>query len=266
VDAGVFLGASTVSLVAGLRENTLALNRIIGVSPIHVFEYGVWRSEGFNKDINDIALIGGRIPKDGEPFTQLLESILNLHEDLLTYHWGDLMVTARDISSSLIEIAFFDLLKTYERDWFAFQSLGPRYIPGQTIVIHQDYFYEGAAWSVIRQEYLSEYFEFLGAIETSAFWLLRKEIPGDFFLSDLITTLETSALVEYLEAAAERTSDIRHKFCSQIRIVDFYLDRGLYSLAENKVNELSKSMPQALQIPRLSKMMVARQVRCLVRQ
>ena len=262
LDAGVFLGASTLCLAAGLRDNHRFTERLIAQKPIHSYEMGIWNSKDFDRYVQSeevLALIGGRIPEDGEDFTPILEELIRQKTGLVTFHWGDFTQSTTPEESVSIEIAFYDLLKTYERDWFAFQTFGPRYLPGQTVVVQQDYFYEGAIWARIRQEFLGDHFEFLGAVETTAFWRLTKEIPDDFFLYDPLLTLDNPTLVSFLEVASERTSDGRHQVASQLGIVDFLLERNQFTLAERKLSNIYSRFQPAVIPSRLKRALQIRE-------
>ena len=80
---------------------------------------GIWNSKDLDRYIQSeevLALIGDRIPEDGEDFNPILEKLIRQKTGLVTFHRGDFTQSTTPDEGVSIEIAFFDLLKTFERD------------------------------------------------------------------------------------------------------------------------------------------------------
>ena len=188
VDAGVFLGGSTNAFATGVKDNPVAIAKA-PTKPIHTYDIAIWVSDMdkyLERPAVKRALKGIRVKKN-RSFLPVLKTLLGAHLDLVDFRIGDIAMTAK--GDAPIEIAFYDCLKTNERDLAAFRAFVPAYIPGHSVVIQQDYFYEGAYYNKIRQEYFSPYFTYLGEEATSAIFRYEKEIPPELIESDPISTL-----------------------------------------------------------------------------
>ena len=147
IDAGLFLGASTNAFGHGIRDNVAVYEAVTkrGFKPIHAFEIAIWVAAGFDRYLEIPAVkeaMAGEVYQDGESYLPMLKRLLAPHAELIDFKIGDIVKTAAvDIP---VEIAFYDCLKNYERDWAAFKAFTPHFIPGHTVVIQQDYFFEDA--------------------------------------------------------------------------------------------------------------------------
>jgi hypothetical protein len=173
VDAGIFLGGSTQCFADGLRENErtagacarfgrpiLSLERAI-VSPTMP---GFFARHGF-----------GQHYVKGDSFADLLGQIIEPHRDLAELRIGDIKeVGAVDAP---IEILFLDVLKNAKIAQFAFNEYYPNLIPGRSIVIQQDYFFDGLPFIKVYQEHLGPYFEYLGEVGSSAVFRCIAKVP-----------------------------------------------------------------------------------------
>jgi hypothetical protein len=128
-----------------------------------------------------------------------------------------------------VEIAFYDCLKSKALDWAVFKVFAPHYLPGRTVVVQQDYFFEGALDNKIRQEFLAPYFTYLGGMSTSAVFRLDKALPQEFFDKDPIDSLSANEQRELLVRAASRTTEPKWRLYVQMSEVLFTaqnIDRG----------------------------------------
>src|SRR5262249_22005826 len=111
----------------------------------------------------------------GESFEAELRRNVEPVKELVDLHIGDIMDTAK--IDNPVEILFLDILKGQRVSVHAFRQFYPKLIPGQSIVIQQDYFYERLPWIKTHQEALAGYFDFIGEIGSSAVFLCTSEIP-----------------------------------------------------------------------------------------
>ena len=241
VDAGVFLGASTNAFATGLKDNPVTLAKAVA-KPIHSYDIAIWVS-GMDKYLErpavNRALRGMRVKKN-RTFLPVLKKLLSAHLELIDFRIGDIATTAR--GDAPIEIAFYDCLKTNERDLAAFRAFAPVYIPGHSIIVQQDYFFEGAYYNKIRQEYFSPYFTYLGEEATSAIFRYENEIPPEMIQVDPISSLSIDEKVELLDKAVKRTAQPKSRIFSELAIVGFLLQEGIYKEATERLVEVEKTV------------------------
>ncbi len=157
IDAGIFLGASTVAFGQALHDRGFT-ERLI-----ESFEVGV-----FNKHTAMFA--GLRLDdsfEEGETFTDQIENNIAPVRHLVNLNIGDMLKQC--IERKPIEICFLDVLKIPDLNKYVLDNFFPLFIQEQTIVIHQDYFHEAHPWIQATMAYSFDYFEYIGTphIETS---------------------------------------------------------------------------------------------------
>jgi hypothetical protein len=241
VDVGIFLGASTNAFAAGLRSNPEALSKVIpGAKPIRSFDIAIW-VKAFDRHLKQDVVAKAVGPdmtlKEGDSFLPLLNRLLAQHLDLIDFRIGDIVQTAR--ADGPVEIAFYDCLKNQSRDWAAFCAFTPSFIPGHTIVIQQDYFYWSAYDNKIRQEYLADYFEFIGAAGASAVFRVTRPIPDEFYREDPTVSLTLADKLRLLQQAAARTGSARHRAYTEISSVALLLASKETARARERLEDVA---------------------------
>jgi hypothetical protein len=264
VDAGLFLGASTNAFGYGIKNNLEAMAKLKKnrFRPIHSYEFARWNSNGFDKYLENplvINALDGLTFRDGEDYSQLLYKLLSVHSDLVEFHIGDLIEKAHVPQGKSVEIAFYDCLKNYERDWAAFKSFAPAFVPDKTIIVQQDYFYEDALDNKIRQEFLSPYYEYLGMADTSALFKLTKKIPSQYFEVDPLLSLTIDQSIDFLEAAASRAIVPQFKIYAEVGVVRYMILNQRFDDANIRLNEIHNSTISMSLPPR--PMIIIKQVR-----
>lgn len=174
IDAGIFLGASTVCFGEGLRLNS----RFKQVTkrwkkPIVSFERGIINPgmPAFFKRNN----VEG-MAEAGESFAEAVEANILPVADLVDLRIGDILETGLGIADP-IEILFLDVLKLPEISRFVLRNYFPKLIPGVSIVVQQDYFYDRLPFIKTDQEFFEEYFTYIGEVCSTALFLCTKAIP-----------------------------------------------------------------------------------------
>ena len=240
IDAGVFLGGSTNALACGLNDNTARKTSFS--QPIQSYDIAVWVAsmDRYLENEHVATAFEGQKPSPGVSFETVLRRLLESQKTLIRFHIGNIVETAH--SDVPVEIAFYDCLKTNERDIAVFQAFAPKYIPGQTLVLQQDYFYESAAYNKIRQEYFAEYFQFVGQVSNTAVFLYVKAIPDDLFQSDPVTELPLSEKIVLLERAALRAENNKTGILTKLSIVDFLIEERRARQAADRLNAIEAEM------------------------
>jgi hypothetical protein len=170
LDAGCYLGGSTLALAAGLRDRGDSDH-----AGRPIFSYDIFRvDEGMTPDLPSDAGL-----KEGDSFRPLFEENLGeclryctvLEGNILDHGWA---------GDGPIEIAFIDLLKTSGLNDFAVETFFGEFIPGRTILVHQDFVHEFCPWIHVTMGYFDPYFELLDLFDFgSAVYLLREPIPPE---------------------------------------------------------------------------------------
>ncbi|HEY2179472.1 MAG TPA: hypothetical protein VGH15_12905 [Caulobacteraceae bacterium] len=164
LDAGIFLGGSTNCFADAIRENP-RFDRITAKWPKPVLSL-------------ERAMVSATMPaffnrhgiglkyKSGDSFADLLEKYVAPCKDLVELRIGDILECGE--INDRIEICFLDVLKNPNIAAYAIKQYFPRLIPGRSIVIQQDYFFEGLPFIKTYQEFFADQFEYVGEVGSSA--------------------------------------------------------------------------------------------------
>lgn len=193
VDLGCWLGASTISLVKGLREHDRAELRN---TKIHSFDLFRWDAS-MDMFLNDTSLQFA----PGESFLNAYLDRIAPWKDQVQVYEGDL----QDFpwTGGAIEFLFIDAMKSWElANSIARQYFGSL-IPGRSIVYHQDYSYHGTHWIHLSMYRLSEYFEPIYDVPNGWGYVfrLKKAIPESVLAQTL--TIKSFSIAE-IDAAFEQ--------------------------------------------------------------
>jgi len=216
VDAGIFLGASTRCFGEGLQNNP-RLQQITRrwKKPVISFERGLI-NPGMPAFFQRNKLkFSGNV---GDSFESEVRRNIEPVKTLIDLRMGDIMQTAH--GKEPVEVLFLDVLKLPEISTFVIRSFFPRLIPGRSIVIQQDYFYERLPYIKTQQEFFGAYFEYIGEIGSTAVYRCSKEIDAA-----ALAGLEAVPAAEQLRLssiAMQRSSDPSRRFLmalSKMRLI-----------------------------------------------
>jgi hypothetical protein len=196
VDAGCFLGGSTVALASGLRANLARRGRSEGPF-LHSFD--LFRIEDWTR--------GPFFPESaraGDSIRAAFDRNIAAFAPLVRVNEGD--ITATEPPTEPIEILFIDLAKHWTVcDWIT-EHLFPRLIPGRSIVVQQDYLWGATTgWLQVTMEYYRDEFEMLcdTGLNSVAFRLRKPFAPGRL-RPRLVESLPVAGKAALMERAAAR--------------------------------------------------------------
>jgi hypothetical protein len=152
VDAGSFVGGSTVALAEGVRANPHAAN--VRIDVFDRFVVDEFMAERY------LAQHGLR---PGDSFRPVFDANTAAVRDLLTVHEGDLAEVTWDARP--VQILFVDIAKTWQLNDVVTHRFFPWLIPGRSIVVQQDMAHAFCPWLAITMELLADSFELLGYVE-----------------------------------------------------------------------------------------------------
>jgi hypothetical protein len=196
VDAGCYLGGSTLPLGFGLRE-----------SAEHTFEGRPRRVHSF-----DLFVVGDdweRIYYPEDFSFEVGKSIISLYErhiapvrELVQIYHGDLL--GFRWAGEPISTLFIDVTKTWQLSDHVVEQFFPSLLP-DAVVVHQDLVHWAHPWCAIVMEMLSDYVDFLGHVFfSSAVYRVREPIPNSALPTGLLERLSAEEALALVDRCAER--------------------------------------------------------------
>jgi hypothetical protein len=154
VDLGCWLGASSVELAQGLRENPRPTARA-GV--IHAYDLFLWDASWMNevRTVQGTPLEGKY--KDGDSFLDEYRQFTEPWKDSIRVYPSDLTVTSW--SGGPIEFIFVDAMKSWSLANSIVRDFYSSLVPGISMVVHQDFGNFYVYWLHLVMYRLREYFQ-----------------------------------------------------------------------------------------------------------
>jgi len=135
IDAGCFIGGSTVSLCAGLARNPLCVD--LKAPIVHSIDLFITPEDTYTRNILEGFAVG-------ESFRPVFDQNTELFKHFIDVHPGDFSTFSYE--GGPIEILFLDICKCWETTRLTIQQFFKNLIPGRSILIQQDYFAPFAPW------------------------------------------------------------------------------------------------------------------------
>ena len=196
VDAGCFLGGSTLALAHGLlgNPNWLRNRRYRVIHSYDLFVVEPWT-------------IGVYFPPEtplGTGFEPAYRENIAEVAHLVDVRAGD--ITASGPPAEPVEILFVDCAKHWVVNDYIVRAFFPLLVSGRSLVIQQDYLYPiYTGWLPVTMEYFSEYFEIVDHTElNSVVFRYRKRIPDVLLQQNLIQNMSTAEMRRLADAAIAR--------------------------------------------------------------
>lgn len=198
IDAGAFLGASTLCLGEGLRRNprfqSLTRETLPVWPPLHSYDLFVCPDDAF-------AL--GFFPEGTSPGHSIEDIFRRNIRDvsaLVAVHAGD--IKKESWSSAPVELLFVDLAKCWGTNRSVIELFFPALLPEQSLLVQQDFGTPYVPWVHVAMGYYANQFEALGMIGSSAVYrCMETPLPAD------LRSLPLSQKLEYADVAMERMGD-----------------------------------------------------------
>jgi len=191
-DLGAFLGGSTIALAEGVRAGGHT-GKVIHSYDWHRISERSWEQWE--------PAISRPYPESGK-FLSVTRELMGDLADLVEFHSGDF--SQMPPPQSEIEILFVDIAKVFATSDHIVRNFLPKLIPGQSVVIQQDYFHVWPPFDVYVMEVLHDHFEPLAFAKTSALFINVRAVDSAAVESALSRNMSIETLRGALEAAAGR--------------------------------------------------------------
>jgi predicted O-methyltransferase YrrM len=212
VDAGSFLGRSAYHFAQGLRANP---RYVVGRNRIHCFDNFLVNEIGtvqfILNDLKETASLG-------DSTREIFDAQVAPVRDMLEIHAGDFNTV--EWQREPIEILMVDIAKSESLSKQVVKVFFPDLIPGESLVIQQDYHHPWLPHIHVVMEYLADYFELVvPRVDDSAVFLYRKEIPADVLHHAATHDFTSEEQVELMDRAISRLPEEDRYYVQLARIV-----------------------------------------------
>jgi hypothetical protein len=193
IDAGCFLGGSTLSLASGLaaaskgRPGLIHSYDLLRVDPEH--------TAGYSAEIDKLRV--------GDSLRPLFEQNIAAHRGLISLHEGNIL--DERWPGEPIEVLFIDVCKSWEINAHVVAEFFPCLIPGTSVIVQQDLVHWKYPWCAIVMEHLAGDLEYLGwTWYASSIWRCRATPSVDLLDVDFRKDIGLEMGLQYLRRAAQR--------------------------------------------------------------
>ena len=167
IDAGCFLGGSTLALASGLAANRRARRR----GRVQTYDlFGMHPS--FRADYPELVA-----DIEGDSIRPRFEEVVGPMLAHVDVHAGD--ICDAPWTGGPVEVLFVDICKSWEINDHVVREFFPALIPGRGVVIQQDLIHEWLPYLTITMGLFADHFELVAAVPwCSAVYLLTRAIPA----------------------------------------------------------------------------------------
>jgi hypothetical protein len=168
VDAGCFLGGSTIALAAGIEDNHRA-RRPGAIHTYDLFTLDASYKRSYPGLVADIGV--------GDSLRPRFEDLLGLRIDHVCVHEGD--ICAERWAGGPVEVLFVDICKSWAINDHVVREFFPALRPGRSVVIQQDLIHEWLPFLTITMGLFRDAFELVDVVPwCSAVYLQTRAIAA----------------------------------------------------------------------------------------
>lgn len=201
VDAGAFVGASTLCFAAGAAA--AGRTRLNGGPIVHAYDYfsaiDAYVAASIRKSFRPI--------EQGGSYLDIFEAQTSAYAEMIEAHPGNFL--EQRWSGRPIDILFIDVAKRANLNSHVIGEFFPHLVPGRSIVVHQDYYHCWHPYIHISMEYFGDAFELVDEhVEyQSRVWRLVKPLPEEKIAHMRDYDLEKSERIALLDRLIEKSSE-----------------------------------------------------------
>lgn len=178
VELGPFIGASTVAFCHGLQGNKRLAKGAARVRVYDRFICDQFMADSINAELNSSSLAGAyEVPlEDGASSLPAFLRQTAEYQALIDLHPGDLLSYRHD--GAAVEFLFVDAMKTPELAEHIVREFFGSLLPGQSLLIQQDFVHYWTSWIHLIQYDLRDFCDFAYHVpnSASAVFTVRKQI------------------------------------------------------------------------------------------
>lgn len=233
VDAGAFLGASALCFAAGAAA--AGKTGCNGRKLIHAYDYfkvvDQYVGEAIRRDFRPIA--------KGDSYLDIFQQQTAAFEQLIEPHPGDFL--AQNWHGDPIALLFIDIAKTSSLNAHVIGEFFPSLIPGESILVHQDYFHCWHPYIHISMEFFDDEFELMDehVPHQSRVWRLVKPLSEEKLARMRHYDLSKAERLKFLDRLVEKSSGFMAPMVKVVRIWQHCLD-GDWDTAAAGIAELRR--------------------------
>lgn len=207
IDAGCFLGGSTVAIGEGVKQNAAfrsnPKNKII-----HSYDF-------FKVEPWTIGIYFDENTPLETSFEPIYRENINEIRSLVDINVGNVMKQSK--FEAPIEILFIDIAKWWNVNDFMVKNFFTNLIPNHSIVIQQDYLFNAyTAWLHVTMEYFADYFEIIDHTErNSVLFAYKKRIPDSLLQKNIFQSLSFSEIIHLQKKATKRFDGLQKKIMQE---------------------------------------------------
>lgn len=205
IDLGSFLGSSTVALAAGLERGEKA-------GTIHAYDlFEVSRDKETQRFLGK---------EEGDSFLEDFKETTRGHEERIRVYPGD--IRKHPWKGGAVSLLFVDLAKSWEMNQYIIREFYKHLVPGESLLIHQDFGNGWNPWLPVSMAYLNDYFEILADETPSRIYRCRKAIPEAVLSINYKRDLDKATRLSLMEESlAGATGPMRKKLHAAMAILLF---------------------------------------------
>lgn len=193
VDAGAFLGGSTVSMGLALVNKKAPLHH-----RIHSYDRFTNFDPYFDRFMSPpVERFQSYLPQFVKNISSVLGHVNIYPGEFCQQRW----------SGQPIELFFADIAKSPTLNAHLYSEFSRYWIPGHTIYVQQDFVHLEAPWIQYVIGYLSDYFTIVGVEAPSLILGVRRMVPAEMIARIVADDFSWEEKAEFLERLANRFSD-----------------------------------------------------------
>lgn len=225
VDAGCFLGASTFCLAAGAAASPRAAGRRGPI--VHAFDYfkaiDAYVAETISRQVRPTA--------PGDSYLDLFMAQVAPHAPMIRAVPGDFLQARWE--EGPIDLLFIDVAKSEALNAHVVGTMFPHLVPGESVVVQQDFHHCWHPSIHVAMEHLAEEFELVDELveHQSRVWLLAREIPAEKIRRLAERDLSAAERIALLDRLVEKSSARCRPMMELTRAWQRFLDGDLEGVA-----------------------------------
>jgi hypothetical protein len=232
VDLGCWLGSTTISVVKGLLKNPAFAD-----SDKKVFAYDafIWY-ESMNEPVAGTSLVGKY--KEGDSFLEAYKKMTAKYASRIEIRAGDLtQIGWNGSSDGNIEFLLVDAMKNWELTNAILRDFYPHLIPGESLVLQQDFAHYFTVWIHLLHWRLRDYFEFAADIPNSSSVVFRntKKIPGELLQKEY-------SFADFSDEDVEAAIDYSLSFVSEDKKANIRAAKVMNFIHQERSSDAQKSL------------------------